>query len=321
MLCLKQVLNTRTLLPATPQAVLQLIEEAFESLSPELQRAARWLQTHQAALALHSMRTSAKEASVSPATMTRLAQRLGFDGFEGLRQPFVKHLAGRMPSTALRSHEGAGRLDAEHSSARINALQQSNVASVLHLNSPDSLDDAANTMLEARAVYFLGMRVCHGVAFHMQYIYGLLASNGVLLTDAGGTMADQLTRLGRDDVLVAISQSPYTRQTVEGVHMAHDQRASVIALTDGALSPIARRAQHVLLFESATSSFFQSVSGAEALAEGLMATMAERGGAQTQARLRRMQEHLRRTRAYWERPAVRPSRPRATFPDTSVVLS
>ena len=78
----------------TPHAVQQLIEQAFESLSPELQRAARWLQNHHAALALHSMRTSAREAGVSPATMTRLAQRLGFDGFEALRHPFVQQLAG-----------------------------------------------------------------------------------------------------------------------------------------------------------------------------------------------------------------------------------
>ena len=138
---------------------------------------------------------------------------------------------------------------------------------MLNLNALEVLDEAAQLLLEARTVYFLGMRVCHGVAFHMHYVYGLLAANGVLITDIGGTMADQITRLGRDDVLLAISQSPYTRQTVDGVQLAQEQRATVVALTDSALSPIARRAQHVLLFETATSTFFQSVAGAEALAE------------------------------------------------------
>ncbi len=301
----------------TPQAVQQVIEQAFESLSPELQRAARWLQSHHAALALHSMRTSAKEAGVSPATMTRLAQRLGFDGFESMRLPFVKHLAGGMPVTALhREHDGDRNRKAVVSDAatQLNALQQSNVASVLALNSHEALLAAAEALLQARTVYFTGMRVCHGVAFHLHYVYGLMSANGVLINDLGGTMSDQITRIGPDDVLVAISQSPYTRQTVDGVHLAHDQRASVVALTDGALSPIARRADHVLLFETATSSFFQSVTGAESLAEALLATVAECGGVRTQNRLRQMQEHLRRTRAYWERPAVRASRPRTAFP-------
>lgn len=294
----------------TPQAVEQLIDQSFESLSPELQRAARWLRQHQAALALHSMRTSAREAGVSPATMTRLAQRLGFEGFEALRKPFARQLAGKMPVAAL-DRPAASRRDPSNRddpATRLNLLQQANVASVMALNSPQQIEAAADSMLAARNVYFLGMRVCHAVAFHLHYVYGLLAANGMLINDLGGTMADQITRLGRDDVLVAISQSPYTRQTVEGVHLALDQHASVIALTDGALSPIARRAEHVLLFESTTSSFFQSISGAEALAELLVATLAARGGLATQRRLRHMQEHLRRTRAYWERPVTLPSR-------------
>lgn len=285
------------------ETVLQLIDQSFESLSPELQRAARWLQTHPTALALHSMRTSAREAGVSPATMTRLAQRLGFDGFEGMREPFVRHLA---DGATMATRRAGG--PAVEAAAKLNPLQQSNVGSVLTLNPCAALQSAADDMLQARNVYFLGLRVCHGVAFHMNYVYGLLAANGILVSDAGGTMADQITRLGRDDLLVAISQSPYTRQTVEAVHLAHEQHAAVLALTDGSLSPIARRAQHVLLFETSTSSFFQSVAGAEALAEALIATVAERGGARTQARLRNMQEHLRRTRAYWERPAQRNTR-------------
>lgn len=284
----------------TPDTVQQLIDQAFESLSPELQRAARWLQTHPTALALHSMRTSAREAGVSPATMTRLAQRLGFEGFEAMREPFVQQLADGAAVAPRRVAGGAIEV-----AAQLNPLQQANVGSVLLLNTTSALQAAADDMLQARSVCFLGLRVCHGVAFHMNYVYGLLASNGNLITDAGGTMVDQITRLGRDDLLVALSQSPYTRQTVEAVQLAHEQRTAVLAMTDGALSPVARRAQHVLLFETATSSFFQSVAGAQALAEALIATVAERGGARTQARLRSMQEHLRRTKAYWERPAQR----------------
>lgn len=289
----------------TPQAVEQLIDQAFESLSPELQRAARWLRQHQAALALHSMRTSARAAGVSPATMTRLAQRLGFDGFEGLRKPFARQLAGNQPTSLSRQAPAGSPMRADLDPAtRLNLLQQTNVASVMALNSPAQIEAAADALLAARNVYFLGMRVCHGVAFHLHYVYGLLAANGTLINDLGGTMTDQITRLARDDVLVAISQSPYTRQTVEGVQLALDQRAGVVALTDGSLSPIARRAEHVLLFESTTSSFFQSISGAEAVAEALLATLAARGGLAAQRRLRQMQEHLRRTRAYWERPST-----------------
>jgi len=296
----------------TPQAVGQLIGRTFESLSPELQRAARWLLQHQAALALHSMRTSAREAGVTPATMTRLAQRLGFDGFEALREPFMRQLASNaaltVPRRASRSRAAreAAASAAEAGSLHV-ARQLDNVASVRALNTPRALREAADTLLGAHSVCFLGMRACHGVAVHMHYVHSLMATNGLLLDDRGGTLADQITRLMPEDVVVAISQAPYTRQTVEGVLLAHQQQAQVVALTDSALSPIARAARHVLLFETESNSYFRSTLGATALCELLMATLAARGGAAAQQRLQQMKEHLRRSRAYWERAATPPA--------------
>jgi DNA-binding MurR/RpiR family transcriptional regulator len=288
----------------TPQGVGQLIGRTFESLSPELQRAARWLLQHQAALALHSMRTSAREAGVSPATMTRLAQRLGFDGFEALREPFMRHLASNAaiatPRRVARSATGGSPPAGEVESLHV-ARQLDNVASVRALNTPQALHEAADLLLQARSVGFLGMRVCHGVAVHIQYLHSLVATNGLLLDDRGGTLADQITRLGKDDVLVAISQAPYTRQTVEGVLLARQQQVQVVALTDSPLSPIARPALRVLLFETDSSAYFRSTLGATALGELLLATLQARGGSAAQQRLHRMQDHLRRTRAYWER--------------------
>ena len=66
----------------TPRDITRLIDRHFDALSPELQRAARWARQHPTELGLQSMRASAKRAGVAPATMTRLAQTLGFDGFD-----------------------------------------------------------------------------------------------------------------------------------------------------------------------------------------------------------------------------------------------
>ena len=56
-------------------SVETLIEREFDGLSPELQRAARWVRSNGPVLALRSMRSAAGQAGVSPATMTRLARR------------------------------------------------------------------------------------------------------------------------------------------------------------------------------------------------------------------------------------------------------
>ena len=65
--------------------VMHRVEAEFDALSPELQRAARWLREQGPAVAMQSMRQSAHVAGVAPATMTRLARKLGFADFDSLR--------------------------------------------------------------------------------------------------------------------------------------------------------------------------------------------------------------------------------------------
>lgn len=289
----------------TDDSIETLIEREFDALSPELQRAARWVRSNGPVLALRSMRTAAGQAGVSPATMTRLARRLGFDSFGALREPYVSRLAGGGSVPALpyvRRARALQRRDGGEPLRELGQLQQANVAAIARRNTAAAIERVADRLLRAERVHFLGLRVCHGVAFQLHYAYGLLCANGVLVTDLGGTLADQVAQIGRGHVLLAISQSPYTRATVESVRQARTQGAAVIALTDNALSPIGREADHALLFDTASNSFFHSTTGALALAEHVLAAVNARGGAAVLRRLRERQQQLRASRAYWEAP-------------------
>ena len=289
----------------TRDPVETLIEREFDALSPELQRAARWVRSNGPVLALRSMRSAAVQAGVSPATMTRLARRLGFDSFGALREPYVDRLAGGATLPALPYARRARALQRREGGEPLNQLTQlqaANVAAVARRNSTAAIERVADRLLRAERVHFLGLRVCHGIAFQLHYAYGLLSANGALITDLGGTLADQVAQIGRAHVLLAISQSPYTRATVESVRQAQSQGASVIALTDNALSPIARDADHTLLFDTASNSFFHSTTGALALVECVLAAVSARGGAAVLRRLRERQRQLRISRAYWEAP-------------------
>lgn len=289
--------------PPEPAPLEQTIDRAFDTLSPELQRAARWLRQNGPAVALHSMRQSARLAGVAPATMTRLARRLGYDDFDSLRLPYARRLspahapAGRKP----RAPAGLGA-----SLAALNATQREHVAAVLSHNPPEPLQAAAAALLAAPRVAFLGMRISHGAAFQLNYGYGLLAPNGSLLIDLGGTLADQLAQLGPGTVLVAISQSPYTRAVVDAVAQARGQGAAIVALTDSPLSPIARGAAHTLLYGGGTDGLLHSTCGALALIEALLAAVAHQGGARVQSHWAGRQRQLASDRAYWEQPKDTP---------------
>jgi DNA-binding MurR/RpiR family transcriptional regulator len=278
----------------------------LEGLSPELLRAARWIEAHPREVALHSMRECARRAVLAPATLTRLSQALGFHGFDA-----IKNLC----QESFSAQAGyAGRAEVLQASARhnkdwlalLNETQHANTASVSGLNQPKQLEAAADAMLKARHIYFLGLRASHGLAQYLHYTYGLLASNGVLVQGLGGTLNDQIGEMGRSDLLVAISFAPYTRKTVDAVSQALEQGVDLMVLTDSALSPIARSAAHTLLFRADSSSYFHSMVGALALAEALAAAVAVRGGRKVLARLQSRQNRLDSEGAYWDKRNDKP---------------
>lgn len=276
------------------------IESRFESLSPELKRAARWLAANPADIGLYSMRTVARRASVQPATLTRLSQALGFERYEDLRQPFRAGLAliqagdyaGR--AAVLQAREDPGGRQAES----INTMQRANVASVLDGPWANDFEAAARALLSARRVGVLGLRASHGVAHHFQYLLDMLRDESLLLTDTAGTLLDQVHGLGEDDSLVVFSQAPYTRVARDVARKAAARGVDLVALTDSPLSPIARPARHVLLARTDSPSYFQSVSGAIALGETLLQAIAFLGGETVLARLRAIQAYRDAERAY-----------------------
>lgn len=277
------------------RALTHLIDRHFEALSPELQRAARWVREHPAELGLQSLRASARAAGVAPATLSRLSHALGLDDFEAMRRPVVEALA-------RGAGGGQAAADASDQAARpLTQAQLRNVASTAARNPVDVVNAAAHVLLAARQLCFLGLRASFGIAHHLRYACDWLRPGTLLAGDASGALVDQIAQLTPADALVVVSQAPYTRQTIECAQLAHGAGVPVIALTDSPLSPLARLARHTLLFDAASPSFFHSMAGAQALAETLVAAVAARGGEPVVRRLAEVQARQHAHKAYWEK--------------------
>jgi DNA-binding MurR/RpiR family transcriptional regulator len=284
--------------------ILERLRSRFDALSPELQRAARWISDHPSEAGLWSMRQQARSAGVSAPTMVRLARALGLPGYGSLRRPFQEALAGRAAdygtrASALQAAPQAKRI--ERLARDIAASQIADIESVLALNPPQRLEAAVGAIAAARRVGFLGVRAPFGIAFQFRYAYNLIARNGVLFDGIGGTVHDQVDALQSGDVLIAISQQPYSMPTVEAVATASKRRVTVVALTDSALSPLARNAAHFLLFRADSISFFHSMIGPLALVELLVAWLAAKGGRTVLKRLAEVDARLSVQKAYWNR--------------------
>jgi DNA-binding MurR/RpiR family transcriptional regulator len=287
------------------------IVEAFDALSPQLQTAARYMLDRPDDVALLSMREQARRAGVPPATMTRLAKRLGLEGYDEVRALY----AGAVRDGTLGFAGKAGvqveaqKLRGERALAADMALTMSRqIARLAETPTLDRLADAAGRLHQARRVYCLGLRSCHAIAWHFHYMLSLLGDKTVMLDDAGGTGLDAIRDAGRSDVVLAASVEPYARATIEGARYAAEQGVPVVALTDSEVSPLAQIAVATIPAATDSPSFFHSMTPLLAVAEILAALVAGRSGqkaldalTRTEAQLAAFGVHLPR-RGAKERP-------------------
>jgi DNA-binding MurR/RpiR family transcriptional regulator len=257
------------------------LKAEFETLSPQMKEAARWVIDHPADVALLSTREQARRAGVAPATLTRLAQRLGLSGYDGLRKVYAEAVRQRPESYRGRAAELLARTAREGDAALVQDIFAALTHHLVNLSTPGvirAFAAAADRIATAEQVFCVGLRSCFSVAFIFHYIRTLFGANSVLLDGPGATSADALRTIGPSDVFLAVSVQPYARLAIDMATYAKGRGASLVALTDSEVSPLAALADVAIPVRTETPSFFHTMTPAFAAAECLAAMVAARRG-------------------------------------------
>jgi len=283
-----------------PDTVRQLTE-SFSTLTPELQKAARFMLEHPEEVGLSSMRTVAKAAGVKPATVSRLSKALGFEEYEALREPFRARLRKNEPdfSSKLREAQRRGSGNKDGLFEDLRAQEVANVERTLSDENYATLMDAAETLHHSRRVYVLGLRGAYAPAFLFHYAYQLFQENSYLIDTHAGIFADQLRGIGKQDCLLVISFPPYTQLTIDAVDYAADAGARIIAVTDSVVSPAAHSAGHTIVTQNRSASFYHSFTGALAVTQALITLLVAKKGGDAVKIAQEAEKQLSKISAYW----------------------
>lgn len=253
--------------------LLERLSSEWESLTPEAQKAARYVLENPNEVGVSTVREIARAAQVSPNTVVRMARQVGFEGYEDFRAPFreaIRQGSASFPDRArwlqeTRARGGMGGLLADMVASALR-----NIEETFARTDEKALRQAAEAIWNARAVYTLGVGVNNANARNFTY----LASTGMVqfhaIPRAGSVPADDLAWADARDVLIAITAHPYRTEVVETVKLARDQGLTVIAISDSPASPIIRAARHGFVVAVDTPQFFPSSVSIIALLETLL---------------------------------------------------
>jgi DNA-binding MurR/RpiR family transcriptional regulator len=263
---------------------------ALPSLPMRLQEVGRFVAANDYDATTRSMRELASVAGADPASFTRLAKAIGYSGWDELRAALTE---ARRPAQSSPFSGRARKRQGPNADVSLVADKLAADAAGFSRISADAVADAARALHGARRIWIAGFRSCRSVAELLNYELRLFRPDDVQLVGGSGPEDLDFGAFRSGDAVVVIGFAPYSTASVESTRAALKAHACLIAIADSVAAPMAEGADHLLLYEAASSpGFFPSLTGAIAIAQSLAAVSFSLGAASARKRLEATEARL-----------------------------
>ena len=208
------------------------------------------------------LKTVAEEAETSEAMVVKTAKRLGFSGYKELRSALAAYKS--QPRVDLHQEikpdDTARTIVEKVFRTSIQALEET-----LAILDMDAFGHAAELLHGARQRDFYGLGGSAQIARDVAHKF-LRIGIRTNVHDDTHMMAMSASLLRAGDVVVAFSHSGRTSGLIDSVQIARANRASIIAVTNYAASPLAEMSD-VVLCATAQGSYLTSENAAARIAQ------------------------------------------------------
>jgi RpiR family carbohydrate utilization transcriptional regulator len=236
---------------ATPPVggTTSLIRSILPSLGPSEQKVARECVEFAEEVALLSVADLAARTGVSPATVVRTCQNLGFKGFQHLRLLLLRDLGAAVQTTSTELIEGSrGRVPQIFEDA---ARELRDALGALDY---DQFDAAARAIAEAGRVFIVanGGSGPSGQSVALRFL-----TTGRPCEAPYDAVTQQVAArlLTPNDVCLAISDSGMNGVTLKAVEAAHAAGATIVGVTSYARSRLSELSNHTIVAGAAFHSW------------------------------------------------------------------
>jgi len=246
------------------------------------------LRSHQE-IALISIQELSRRLNVGRATIVRLAKRLGYDGFGGLKTAMKAGLQNQLGPLERYDTELSRRHANGHAELAAIAQQEvDNITATLQLFDRTMFQRAVRLVRGAEDIFTVGMGISNFLAQIMAYFLRRIGLRSFPLNEGGLKLTEQLITADRHDLLIAFSLPPYSRETIEAVRYAHSQGAKVLLITNAASSPVIQYADAYLFAKTESRLFSNSLSAIIMLINTLSSDVATKDRRRAKRALRKM---------------------------------
>ncbi len=225
------------------------LQQHYLTLPKRLQSVAIYALHYPDMIALNTIAVISEQVEVTPSTIIRFAKSLGYQGFSDMQTVFQQSMRHIPQPYAERIHDLDEQLPHQTTAMQCFAVAATSSIDKLKQINDQSLLQASRRLAEAYTVYIAGQGRAAPLSSYLHYMLIKMGMQAVILEGIPALIADKARLIGRhrDEVLLAISFSPYAANTRDLVDICTSRQVPVVSITDSSLSPIAR--QDVLYFD------------------------------------------------------------------------
>lgn len=272
--------------------VYSIISENLPNMSKSQRGIAKYIMSNTESVPFFTVGQLAKNVGVSEATVVRFATFLGYSGYPEFQKALQEAVRKQLTTVdRLRISDDVYK----ENKAIFEIFQEdiSRIKSMARQLDVDAFHQAVDLIVNAKRIFIIANRSAVSIGSFLEFYFDVLFENTELIRNPYG-ISEKLFRLNEDDVVVGLSFSRYTRNTVEAVSFAKDRGAKVVAITDHMLSPLKPYADVTLTARSDMPSFIDSFVAPLSLINALIVAIGKRKRGQ-------IEKHLEELEEVWDR--------------------
>ena len=187
-----------------------------------------------------------KIVGVSESTVVRFAAELGYDGYPAMQRAMQEMILNKLTSVQ-RIEVANDRIGDQDVVTMVLQQDIEKIRATMEAVDRSAFERAVDTILNARRIYILGVRSSATIANFLHFYFDYMFDNVKKVNASSpGEVFEQLARVKKDDVVIAISYPRYSRSAIQATKFCRESGANVVAITDSDRSPMAAYADILL---------------------------------------------------------------------------
>lgn len=194
----------------------------------------------------NSIESMSKELSVSIASLSRFVKKLGFENYSAFRKELSNEMLLNLdPSRKMQSY--LTQITTENDSIEQQLFKDINTLSkfIQKINHKE-VDKAIVEIAKSKSIILMGLGISKSLIYFLDFRLKRMGIQTKLMVNGGVEFIEELTTIGKDDLIITINFKREYREIVLASEFACKNNIRMISLTENTRGEIAKNADIVL---------------------------------------------------------------------------